>query len=434
MKLLAVIAIAAAASTAAAQSHPCPADTNVDGQLSPTDFSAWVSAYNAMDTDIADQNGDGIITPTDFSAWIGNYNAGCNFNDSDGDRIPNIYENNTGLFYRDFATGTDPNHPDSDGDNILDGDEAYGTEDGLNLPGMGANPNHKTVFIEIDWTEDNHDTSFHSHRPRPGMYARIADAFANAPLTNPDGITGVDFIIDYGQGGLFDGGQLLFAGTNPEFLDFGEIFNYRDSYMDPRRQGIFHYGIFTHRYNSASNGSSGVAYLYSDVLFVTLYQFWDNDVYNANTLMHEIGHNFGMHHGGFEARNRKPNYNSILNYNNQFPGIDTNCDGFGDGVLDYSRGFNPDLNENALVEADGICGVPIDWNENGSINGGTVSRNINCGNLNTTSCGSTGACDDSTCDILSDQNDWEFMNFLGQGRGGGIQPVLVECDNPVPGF
>ena len=125
MKLITAVVLAAGvASTAAAQSHPCPADTNIDGQLSGADFTAWISAFNANDTDLADQNGDGNVTATDFTAWINNYNNGCNFADNDGDRIPDIYENNTGLFYGNFATGTSPGTPDTDGDNILDGDEA----------------------------------------------------------------------------------------------------------------------------------------------------------------------------------------------------------------------------------------------------------------------------------------------------------------------
>ena len=148
--------------------------------------------------------------------------------------------------------------------------------------------------------------------------------------------------------------------------------------------------------------------------------------------MHELGHNLGLRHGGFENRNWKPNYNSVMNYNNQFPGIDTDCDGIGNGVLDYSRGLNPDLNENALFEADGICGVPIDWNRNGFIDAGAVSRNVNCPSVtSTTTCGSTGSCADSTCDILTDHDDWANMNFLGQNRM--LHPVHIECDNPAPG-
>ncbi|MCA9273030.1 MAG: SGNH/GDSL hydrolase family protein [Phycisphaerales bacterium] len=54
----------------------CIADVNGDGMLSPADFSAWVSAFNAM-APACDQNGDGACSPADFSAWVSNYNAGC---------------------------------------------------------------------------------------------------------------------------------------------------------------------------------------------------------------------------------------------------------------------------------------------------------------------------------------------------------------------
>ncbi|HED54550.1 MAG TPA: hypothetical protein ENJ00_10180 [Phycisphaerales bacterium] len=416
---------------AGAQPHPCPADTNVDGQLTSADFTSWIFAYNTGVVAIADQNGDGLATPTDFSAWIANYNAGCDFTDDDGDRIPTIYENNTGISGPAYATGTDPFNPDSDGDNIEDGDEAYGTIDGLDLPGMGADANHKTIFIEIDWTDDSWDTAFHSHRPRPGMESRIVAAFANAPLTNPDGQTGVDLILDYGQGGLFDGGEELFVGQNIHYLLFSDALTYRDTYMDQRRRGIFHYGIFTHQYNSEFNFSSGVAYLFSDVFYVTIYQYWADDVAASNTLMHELGHNLGLHHGGDEPRNYKPNYNSVLNYKFQFPGIDLDCDGSGDGVLDYSRGLNADLVESALVEADGICGVPIDWSQNGIIDPGTVAFNINCQSLSQLNfCGSTGSCYDDTCDTLRDTNDWAILHFLGQARTPN--PERIDCNNPHP--
>ncbi|GAB5497426.1 MAG: hypothetical protein Phyf2KO_25060 [Phycisphaerales bacterium] len=59
------------------QGQSCHADVNRDGSLTPTDFTAWIDAYNTGD-DKADQNRDGDNTPTDFTAWIANYNAGCN--------------------------------------------------------------------------------------------------------------------------------------------------------------------------------------------------------------------------------------------------------------------------------------------------------------------------------------------------------------------
>ncbi len=58
------------------QGTSCLADVNGDGDLTPTDFSAWVGAYQRGDA-IADQNRDGDLTPTDFSAWVNNYTNGC---------------------------------------------------------------------------------------------------------------------------------------------------------------------------------------------------------------------------------------------------------------------------------------------------------------------------------------------------------------------
>ena len=56
--------------------YDCIADTNNDGSVTPTDFTAWVNAFN-NNLPECDQNGDGACTPTDFTAWIANFNAGC---------------------------------------------------------------------------------------------------------------------------------------------------------------------------------------------------------------------------------------------------------------------------------------------------------------------------------------------------------------------
>ncbi|GAB5496791.1 MAG: PQQ-dependent sugar dehydrogenase [Phycisphaerales bacterium] len=54
----------------------CLADVNGDGEVTPTDFTAWINAFN-NNLPECDQNGDGDCTPTDFTAWISNFNAGC---------------------------------------------------------------------------------------------------------------------------------------------------------------------------------------------------------------------------------------------------------------------------------------------------------------------------------------------------------------------
>jgi hypothetical protein len=54
----------------------CLPDVNGDGMVTPTDFTAWINAFN-NNLPECDQNGDGSCTPTDFTAWIANFNAGC---------------------------------------------------------------------------------------------------------------------------------------------------------------------------------------------------------------------------------------------------------------------------------------------------------------------------------------------------------------------
>ncbi|GAB5494993.1 MAG: hypothetical protein Phyf2KO_00730 [Phycisphaerales bacterium] len=54
----------------------CQPDVNCDGFLTPTDFTAWINAFN-NNLPECDQNIDESCTPTDFTAWIANFNAGC---------------------------------------------------------------------------------------------------------------------------------------------------------------------------------------------------------------------------------------------------------------------------------------------------------------------------------------------------------------------
>jgi len=130
-----------------------------------------------------------------------------------------------------------------------------------------------------------------------------------------------------------------------------------------------------------------------------------------NTLIHELGHNIGLHHGGNSACNNKPNYNSVMNYRSQFVGTDGTCDNIGDGGSNLSIGTRIALNENALSEPAGVCGAsPVDWNNNGSIQSGTIQADLNtsdsffCGGQFTT---------------LTDFADWENLILSSMpGRQG----------------
>lgn len=363
---------------------------------------------------------------TDFLDADG-FEAGCDV-DTDGDRLPNCFENGSNRYLGPTRTGTSPTVADTDNDGLLDGDEVLGTLAGLNLPAMGTHPLRKTVLIEYDWFDDAVGCAAHSHRPTMAMMNQTAAAFAAMPVSNPDGSSGIDFIQDYGQGGLFTGGNLIpdpdgdiAAGVNGT-----EFNNYKAAHFASNRFRIFHYAILPHTYNAGS--SSGQAELPGDDLIVSLY--CSGSTANVrNTIIHEIGHNFGLRHGGNVNCNYKPNYNSVMNYRYQFPGIDSDCTVPGNGIAGYSVGTRISLNESALNEAAGVCGlaagVAVDWNNNGSIEN-PVSVDINGGDSNqATTCG-------GTLTTLGDHDDHANLNLAHIRTTGDFMSETIDCDNPAP--
>ena len=348
--------------------------------------------------------------------------------DSDGDRLDNCYETDTGVYVSPTDTGTDPYNADTDGDAIDDGDEVLGTLAGLNLPAMGANPLRKDIFIEYDWFDDSLDCGAHSHRPSVGVLNRAAAAFANAPVPNPDGSTGINFHQDRGQGGQFTGGNLIndANGVLAGGVNGTEFANYKAANFAANREGYFHYVIMPHRYNTTS-GSSGQAELPGDDLIVSL-QCYLSDTNVANTIVHELGHNLDLRHGGNTNCNYKPNYNSIMNYKYQFPGIDNNCTPPGDGVLDYSIGDRITLNENNLNENLGTCGSPSwDWNGNSVIETGVVYDINSSDTYQVANCGGTHT-------TLTDYNDWANLLYSGvqDADGAVLFQEIIDCDNRPP--
>jgi hypothetical protein len=74
----------------------------------------------------------------------------------------------------------------------------------------------------------------------------------------------------------------------------------------------------------------------------------------AGVIAHELGHNLGLLHGGDDSMNRKPNYQSVMNYMYQSLGVQLVAQNYYNTRTDYSEGINLPLQESNLNEAIGL--------------------------------------------------------------------------------
>ncbi|MDP2207282.1 MAG: T9SS type A sorting domain-containing protein [Bacteroidota bacterium] len=263
---------------------------------------------------------------------------------------------------------------DSDGDSILDCWESEGdgidvNADGIidyNLWAKGARPNHKDMFVEVDWME--------GFRPNDTSIAMVVDAFkevSNGYVNNPDGKPGINLVVEVSTDTLatsiwdldpwpeFFDNKLLYFGTIGE----REAANQKNI-LDAKRL-VYRYCIFAHSFNP--EGWSGIAEYNNGAggndLIVSLGKFGivgGDKFQQAGTFMHEMGHTIGLDHGGIDDINYKPNYYSVMNYTWQFPKKDSSLSGL-TWKLDYSPAALPTLVENSLNEAAGLSPQLVDF-------------------------------------------------------------------------
>jgi hypothetical protein len=136
---------------------------------------------------------------------------------------------------------------------------------------------------------------------------------------------------------VFDRLKAQFFGTANERTNVGTI---------NAKLMAFHYMLMAHRLVGTT--ASGCGEIHGDDVAITLGAFGPVDAsghqrgttsQQAGTVMHELGHNLGLDHGGGDRFNCKPNYLSVMSYTFQF------TDFVPDRVLDYSRGDLPTLDE-----------------------------------------------------------------------------------------
>src|SRR5438093_6196410 len=299
----------------------------------------------------------------------------------------NWYDNfgNSGT-WQGTRCGPSGGSSDRDGDGLLDCWETDGIDingDGtvdlaLGSPPYNAGRDRKDIFVEADYMDCSQggcaagDT--HSHQPDAAALQAVVNSFAAAPVSNPDGSTGITLHImpdeplpevtplGWGAGGPgFD--QLkngtsdnpCAAGTGAHLATASIRSSANCSNIIAAARNVFHYSIFGHDHIL---GSSGYGEIGGDDFMVTIggltppkLQLWGGKAEaEAGTFMHELGHNLNLRHGGNSDNNCKPNYLSVMNYALQGKYADPTR------PLDYSREVRSPLYEGSLDENTGVGG------------------------------------------------------------------------------
>ena len=351
---------------------------------------------------------------------------------------------------------------DADGDALPDEWEANGVDfDGngsidLDLPGMGADPQHKDIFVELDFMPP--------HRFDPAAATAITKAFADAPVSNPDGTTGITLHLDNGATSVMNPRTGALWGSRSRqtsiahsavtgsvaanTYDWSAFDTLKGANFEAVRGPVFHYAISAHGHHGTSSGvardipsSDLLVTLGAGCLGLTGSDCTLDATAQAGTLMHELGHNLGLHHGGNDDLLNKPNYLSVMNYSFQLTGLlRSNLTFF----LDYSR-FSISRNESALDEAHGLgaSGAAAALTTMGRCPGGAQTTysvadgptDFNCDGTT----GATVAADingDTQTTALPGFDDWPALVFNGGAVGGSgvalpsttplIEPQLEE--------
>ncbi len=228
---------------------------------------------------------------------------------------------------------------DTDGDGLNDAWEIAGGID-INNDGVidaqhdallpGADPNKPDIFVKYDYMVQT-GIGAHSHQPSQAVLDQVTSAFALHGIT-------LHFIAP--SGGITEtivttldpSPTLACAGTSVSTMHDLRLANF--DHLQP----AYHYMVFAHFATCPNTASctmcpadpntgatpdptgTGSSDLPGDDVIIAAAN--TNGIENlASTIMHELGHNFGLKHGGDESVNDKPNYISVMNYAYQAPGI-----------------------------------------------------------------------------------------------------------------
>jgi len=374
----------------------------------------------------------------------------------------------------DPANPNDDRTGDTDSDGICDA-----WEDGLTLRVDGypsgaatayqftcsvASPcdtSKKDIFVAIDFMK--------GHRPNDQIIQEVINAFAAQNIRAHVQVDESDFTeilhktcttfpgTNFGSTMGFDQIKARFFGTNQEEATQGAAW-FTEGWHQKR--AAFHYVLFVNSI-CGNTGASGSAELLGNDVIISLGNF-DRGIgsldQQAGTLLHEIGHNLNLRHGGSEDKNCKPLYLSVMNYAYQFEDLVNNR------PLSYSSNLvglvdpnNPGtpilLNEASVNEAfkvsdispqqkftyGPVAPVPlpqtgqigVNWNPSNPPGQITAAPNLD----NIRDSFGTNMCPNTTNDVLSGYNDWPNIkldskgtsNYMDGKNVGGVNEESGAC-------
>lgn len=317
-------------------------------------------------------------------------------------------------------------------------------------------PTAPVIFLHYDYMVSIDPDDPHSHEPNPASVQMVVDAFRRR---------GITLHIDPRHSAIPEHKTLYWGAIQPgcvlpDPVTFGEI---QAEYFHPAGNQPWHYVVFAHDVVADSfcwqvgGQAERPGYRIAiGSLFPQILRSWgvcvpENfplycQLAEGGTLMHELGHNLDLRHGGADDENYKPNYVSVMNYAFQDRGIESAAVP-GDATpvsvrLDYSGRVYAQLDEDHLDEWAGIGGAPddrditlfscftddffcrapaagpIDWNLNGILES-DVRQDINQDPRDFV----------HTFSVLRGFDDWQHvLHFLNTAdyRRGLVRPRSVE--------
>ncbi|HET9834535.1 MAG TPA: hypothetical protein VFP91_22585 [Vicinamibacterales bacterium] len=341
-----------------------------------------------------------------------------------------------------YPLPTDEMSMDSDGDGLPDSWEVGG-HTGVDLAALGANPYRRDILLEVDVMRAVSGTAAGLHNPpSAAVFAAAQAMFANAPFLNVSGASGINLILDTSETIDYVSIVCFDRGTYPptcdddpsastaRFSSLKKIHFDDDEHHTVHRDHIFHYAIWGAAMDA--DDIPGISDNGDDVLIS--FDNWgtaaskpgykQNERSKLEELVHELGHDLGLYHGGAKDGDHcyLPNHWSVMSYTWDKRTMFT--DGFrmdhatclpiyyqGGGtetsgaapmtpniIADYSSGIGRPLVEGTPAM---MCGKPIMWQRDNDANADDCLGLANTG-------------------TIKDVADWRLLDFHGIVTNGTL--------------